>query len=83
MGLGRPFLYAQSAYGEKGVVRAVRSEFWLPSSFSCPMAGPWREALTVKPVMEQEIITAMRLLGVNKISDIKPEMVECLQELWK
>lgn len=26
VGLGRPFLYAQSAYGEKGVVRAIQSE---------------------------------------------------------
>ena len=25
VGLGRPFLWAQAAYGEKGVVRAVRS----------------------------------------------------------
>ena len=24
VGMGRPFLYAQSAYGEEGVVRAVR-----------------------------------------------------------
>lgn len=27
VGLGRPFLYAQSAYGEQGVIRAVQSEF--------------------------------------------------------
>ena len=27
VGLGRPFLWAQAAYGEKGVIRAVRSEF--------------------------------------------------------
>lgn len=26
VGLGRPFLYAQTAYGEKGAIRAVRSE---------------------------------------------------------
>lgn len=26
VGLGRPFLYAQTAYGEQGVIRAVRSE---------------------------------------------------------
>jgi len=26
VGLGRPFLYAQAAYGEEGVIRAVRSE---------------------------------------------------------
>jgi isopentenyl diphosphate isomerase/L-lactate dehydrogenase-like FMN-dependent dehydrogenase len=27
VGLGRPFLWAQAAYGEKGVIRAVRSEW--------------------------------------------------------
>lgn len=26
VGLGRPFLFAQAAYGDKGVIRAVRSE---------------------------------------------------------
>jgi L-lactate dehydrogenase (cytochrome) len=26
VGLGRPFLWAQAGYGEKGVIRAVRSE---------------------------------------------------------
>lgn len=26
VGLGRAFLWAQTAYGEKGVVRAIRSE---------------------------------------------------------
>ncbi len=26
VGLGRPFLWAQAAYGDKGVIRAVRSE---------------------------------------------------------
>jgi L-lactate dehydrogenase (cytochrome) len=26
VGLGRPFLFAQAAYGEKGVIRAIRSK---------------------------------------------------------
>lgn len=26
VGLGRPFLYAQAAYGERGVIRGVRSK---------------------------------------------------------
>lgn len=29
-------------------------------------------------VMENEIITGMRLLGVRTLKDLKPEMVECL-----
>jgi len=33
--------------------------------------------------MESEIIMAMRLLGVNKVSELKPENIECLQEVWR
>ncbi|KAJ9102630.1 hypothetical protein QFC19_004739 [Naganishia cerealis] len=53
VGLGRPFLYAQSAYGEDGVVKAVQ-------------------------ILEEEIQTGMRLLGVTKVSELRPELVECL-----
>lgn len=73
VGLGRPFLWAQAAYGEKGVIRAVRSRSRLSR---CD------HQLTF-PVMEQEILTAMRLLGVTSIEQIKPEIVECLQEVWR
>jgi len=34
-------------------------------------------------VMEDEIIMAMRLLGVRKIDEITPGMVECLKEVWR
>ncbi|KAJ7110075.1 FMN-dependent dehydrogenase-domain-containing protein [Mycena epipterygia] len=51
VGLGRPFLYAQSAYGEAGVVKIVR-------------------------ILEREIVTAMRSLGVACVKDLKPEMIE-------
>ncbi|WVF71068.1 hypothetical protein IAT40_005865 [Kwoniella sp. CBS 6097] len=58
VGLGRPFLFAQAAYGEKGTIRAVR-------------------------ILENEIVTAMQLMGVSKLDQLRPEMVECLQEVWK
>ncbi|KAK8846894.1 hypothetical protein IAR55_005984 [Kwoniella newhampshirensis] len=58
VGLGRPFLYAQAAYGESGVIRAVR-------------------------ILENEIVTAMRLLGLTSLEQITPDMVECLQEIWR
>ena len=35
------------------------------------------------PVLESEIITAMQLMGVSKLEQLKPEMVECLQEFWR
>jgi hypothetical protein len=34
-------------------------------------------------VMENEVLNAMRLLGLTKIEEINPSMVECLQEIWK
>lgn len=34
-------------------------------------------------VLENEITTAMRLLGVTSMEEIKPGMIECLQEVWK
>lgn len=30
VGLGRTFLWGQAAYGEKGVLRAIRSEYYYP-----------------------------------------------------
>ncbi|KAI0335386.1 hypothetical protein GY45DRAFT_1417679 [Cubamyces sp. BRFM 1775] len=51
VGMGRPFLYAQSAYGEEGVVRAV-------------------------DILNREIVRAMRLLGVQNVNQLVPEMVE-------
>lgn len=39
VGMGRPFLYAQAAYGEKGAIRAVRSECFLCVETSRPRCG--------------------------------------------
>ncbi|ORY26687.1 FMN-dependent dehydrogenase-domain-containing protein [Naematelia encephala] len=58
VGLGRPFLWSQAAYGEKGVIRAIR-------------------------ILESEIVMGMRLLGVTKLDQVTPDMVECLQEVWR
>ncbi|EMD41756.1 hypothetical protein CERSUDRAFT_41345 [Gelatoporia subvermispora B] len=51
VGLGRPFMYAQGAYGEDGVVKAVQ-------------------------ILEREIVTSMRLMGVTSVKDLVPELVE-------
>jgi len=51
VGLGRAFLYAQSAYGEVGVVHMVR-------------------------ILQREIRFVMQSLGVQKISQLVPQMVE-------
>ncbi|OQU94836.1 hypothetical protein CLAIMM_01128 isoform 1 [Cladophialophora immunda] len=50
VGLGRPFMYALSAYGTEGVHRAIE-------------------------MLNDEIVTAMRLLGATSLSDLSPRMV--------
>lgn len=57
VGLGRPFLYAQSGFGQAGVERAVG-------------------------IMRDEIERAMRLLGVSRLEDLTPEMVEVLPKAY-
>lgn len=32
-------------------------------------------------VLESEIVTAMQLMGVTKLDELKPEMVDCLRAL--
>ncbi|PFH54603.1 hypothetical protein AMATHDRAFT_52242 [Amanita thiersii Skay4041] len=51
VGLGRPFLYAQGAYGVSGVTKIIQ-------------------------ILEREIVTGMRLLGVSAVKDLAPDMVE-------
>ncbi|EXJ76463.1 uncharacterized protein A1O5_00971 [Cladophialophora psammophila CBS 110553] len=50
VGLGRPFMYALSAYGTEGVHRAIE-------------------------MLNDEIETAMRLLGATSLDDLSPRMV--------
>ncbi|SCV99413.1 LAFE_0A02630g1_1 [Lachancea fermentati] len=51
VGLGRPFLYANSCYGKAGVERAVQ-------------------------MLTEEVEYAMRLLGVNSIKELNPELLD-------
>lgn len=51
VGLGRVFLYANSAYGENGVRKACQ-------------------------LLKDELEMNMRLLGVTKIEDLKPELLD-------
>lgn len=51
VGLGRSFLYANSAYGKKGVVKACE-------------------------LLKDEIARDMKLLGVSKLEDLKPELLD-------
>ncbi|KAL7314373.1 hypothetical protein PS15m_005952 [Mucor circinelloides] len=51
VGIGRPFLYAMSAYGVEGVEKLLE-------------------------LFQHEFEMVMRLMGVTRIEDIKPEMVD-------
>ena len=66
VGVGRGFLYAQTVAGADGVKHAVGSE-------SLSGLRVWVVLMTV---LESEILLAMRLLGANKLDDLRPSMVE-------
>lgn len=68
VGVGRGFLYAQSVAGTEGVKHAVGSESFCLSS----QAAKWMLMI----VLESEILLALRLLGANKLDDLRPSMVE-------
>ncbi|PSS23200.1 hypothetical protein M430DRAFT_273766 [Amorphotheca resinae ATCC 22711] len=50
VGLGRPFMYALSAYGTEGVSKAIE-------------------------LLQDEVITGMKLLGARNVRELVPEMV--------
>lgn len=33
-------------------------------------------------VLESEILTAMQLMGVRSLKELRPEMVQCLRDFW-
>ena len=72
VGIGRPFLYAQSAFGPDGVVKVVESE--------CRSGLPNRRTGSCHAliVLKEEMATGMRLLGVNNVAELKPSLVDCL-----
>src|SRR5271154_2383222 len=71
VGLGRPFLYANTCYGVEGVLKAIESMSLYPPR---KMYGLLTEAI----VMQEEIDTCMRLLGVTRIDQLGPEYVPFL-----
>lgn len=51
VGMGRPFLYALSSYGQPGIEKAMQ-------------------------ILKEEMIRDMKLLGVNKISELNEDLVD-------
>src|SRR5690348_11606292 len=62
VGLGRPFLYANTCYGEASVSKAIES------------SDLWFLKLTYL-VLQEEIKTCMRLLGVTSLNQLSPQYV--------
>lgn len=76
VGVGRPFLYALSAYGYEGVERCVDSK--------C-LVG-WMSLKLTPSVLADELATGMRLLGITSLDQVRPEMVNAtrlLNEMWR
>jgi L-lactate dehydrogenase (cytochrome) len=61
VGIGRPFLYAMSAYGQEGVERAIQ-------------CSSHRIDLTI--VLKDELEMNMRLIGARTIDDLNESMVD-------
>lgn len=70
VGLGRPFLYANSVWGEDGCRRVIESTYE-----SVDSAGSVADRFAFV-VMRDEIATGMRLLGVTSLDQLTPELVQ-------
>jgi len=62
VGIGRPFLYAMSSYGQQGVERAIQCEPFV------------KRFLTI--VLKDELEMNMRLIGARTIADLDESMVD-------
>lgn len=72
VGIGRPFLYAMSAYGEKGANRAMQL---LKVCSTFPLVLLWLR-LEINCTFQDEFVMNMRLIGANKVEDLNPSMVD-------
>lgn len=81
VGIGRPALFGLGAGGAEGVERTFESILHIPS----PISGPLSPILLAYPgsgivadnfvVLKAETETCMRLLGVDKVSELGPKHV--------
>ena len=77
VGLGRAFLYGNALWGEGGCQRVIESTWFLDTA-SAPRKD-LMDLLTV-PVMREEILTGMRLMGKTKVEELGPELVRYVGE---
>lgn len=78
VGLGRPFVYALGAYKREGVLRAIECECFLFFQFLMTISKLVKHAADgcfIPIVLSDELETAMRLLGVNRLSELNVHYV--------
>lgn len=75
VGIGRPFLFAMSSYGQPGVDRAMR-ECSPPQKFSPQSVLPRMLTMSKTELLKDEMEMNMRLIGAAKIEDLRPDMVD-------
>lgn len=75
VGLGRPFLYAQGVSALYKIKLIPVEDFWDLQAYG--EAGVQK----IINILHREIVTAMRLVGVAKISDLTLDMVSAYQLL--
>jgi len=68
VGVGRAALFGLGAGGKEGVERTFESKYTILWRYS-------KDSLTRNVVLKGEIETCLRLLGVEKISDLGPKHV--------
>lgn len=68
VGVGRPCMYALTAYGTEGVTKVIQSSYSTDLSLSAMIAD-----LII--VLSDELETSMRLLGVTDVNSLRPHMV--------
>lgn len=80
VGLGRPFFYAHTCYGDEGIVRAIESTLRLYTPCIDWLFPADADNLTCL-VLSAEVNLGMKLLGATKIEELKPEMLELMPGL--
>ncbi|MBE7182632.1 MAG: alpha-hydroxy-acid oxidizing protein, partial [Terriglobus roseus] len=68
VGIGRPFLYAMSAYGLPGVDRAMQVGSSSLKSHCFVLTGP--------QLLKDEMEMNMRLIGAASVSELNPSLVD-------
>lgn len=71
VGLGRPIIYAATGWGAEGVEKAFMSELSVSAVPAIAMN------FADHPVLKHEMEIGMRSLGVTRLDQLRPELLDC------